>query len=413
MDIMNPFTAEILNSIKKSAIFGGGLSSPNPIPNGPIPLGGMGRDIFENYRTPPFIDESGGFGGSPSNRRPDYNASEGRIGRAGKILFPSDTLEIPNSRTPNSDEEDIFDIFNKIYRAETKYTDMYGKGLEELPERNKPGVWRRIGASIVGMGGGDADKALYGPYYRQLADWDAKMKAIQPAMVNERGANQVERQAAADIARETTASRRATTAQQEADRRAKTDAENIKIRQDRVAIAAFRASKPTFKFFEDENGNLVGVDQSNPDNIEYITSPVDGKAINTGKLSEEEKINLQIAGRIRVARVAGEEARKTENTRSANDRTEIGLRGDEARETKKTIPGEDKETVTETTTAVTDETGAPAGSRTTRQRRVTQPAANGTVPMTRTDPKTGKVTRYNVPKNRVAEAEKDGLKRAK
>lgn len=381
-DIMNPFMNNISQGINRANPFGGDMLYRTP--------------PFVN--TPPVIDESGGFYPTPPMRRPDFNSAEGRIGKRWPDLFSRGALEVPPSAP---EEDDLTSLYNSIYSPDTRYGDMYGKGLEEMPQRNKPGIWRRIAASIVGGGGGDAQAALYAPYLRQMADWKAKMDAIQPAMGYERQSNAIGRQAASDIARDRIAQRREDTRIRDLERKEKTDAENIAIRQGRLAVAEYKAKNPTRRFFEDEQGNLVAVDPVSQD-AEYVIGP-DGP-INTGKLSDAERINLDIQGRIKVARVQGEEARKTEGTRSANDLREIAARGAEQRETKTTPANEGQEQVTETTVAVTDAEGNPTGARTTRQTRVTQKPGSTTKFK---DPKTNKI--YNIPnsdKAAIAEARK-------
>ena len=93
--------------------------------------------------------------------------------------------------------EQSFDM-NDLYDPETQATNRFNELLEQMPERNKPGVLRKIGASIVGLGGGPqaARRSLYAPYYNELEDWKEKIGPAQAGMTQERLGNVNKRQLA-------------------------------------------------------------------------------------------------------------------------------------------------------------------------------------------------------------------------
>lgn len=66
---------------------------------------------------------------------------------------------------------------------------MYDEAIRNMPEREKPGILRKIAASMVGLGREGtqgAQRVLDAPYNEKMDDWNQKIKALQPGMQMEK-----------------------------------------------------------------------------------------------------------------------------------------------------------------------------------------------------------------------------------
>jgi len=109
-----------------------------------------------------------------------------------------------NKPVSNVAQVDPASRWEELYTPETEAADRFNELMNQYPERNKPGVWRKIGASLMGIGGrgnsiNQQERFLYAPYYRQLEDWKNQMDPASVAMTQERMRNVNERQATGNI----------------------------------------------------------------------------------------------------------------------------------------------------------------------------------------------------------------------
>src|SRR3990170_1924504 len=131
-----------------------------------------------------------------------------RIMRMNNVFGESASTPPFVPETFNADSEDYGDItglINKMYTPETKASNQFNEMLGQYPERNKPGIMRRIGAGLIGLEGGPeaAEKFMYQPFERKLVDWKAKIGPAQAAMTQERLGNVNERTLALQTAANT------------------------------------------------------------------------------------------------------------------------------------------------------------------------------------------------------------------
>lgn len=149
--------------------------------------------------------------------------------------------------------------------------------LNTFPERNKPGIGRKLGASLVSLGMGPqyADDVLYGPYNRQLADWKTKAGVV------------------GDVAKhESTFGRLANSKDALAERTA-ARTEGNQIKQGRLALDEWKSRHPNHVFKDTKGGNVIAFDPQNPG------MPID-TGIATGTLTDKDKIDYQVSGQERL-----------------------------------------------------------------------------------------------------------------
>lgn len=301
---------------------------------------------------------------------------------------------------------------SELYSPETYFQDEYKKLLSELPQRNKPGIWRKIGASIVSAGGHNPDDFLYAPYKRQMEDWNLKKNAIEPGLQAERYANINERQLASSEMQNQTAMRRSDISERniaslENKRIAdiEKDKERTKIQANRAETYRYRTEHPNHELTEDEQGNLMAFNPQSKQ-IEYLLDD-DGQPIKGTALSEFDRLKLQIKGRQDVARLEGSIDAGLESQRQKNrvELERVEAENIAKREKEKAAADKDKVEVTTGTVTVTDKDGKPIGTRKTTTQKTTQAGRNVGVKMRAPN---GKIVL--VPKDKVEEAKKKGGK---
>lgn len=207
---------------------------------------------------------------------------------------------------PPADEKgDVMDILD-IYNPETKMTERMARLLENIPQRNKPGVGRRIVAALVGGGREGikgADEVLFAPYHRQLEDWENQFKPTVQAANQERYHNVNMRQIAANIINQDRLERslqrqyeRDATLKAQGEERLRQGDERIsqgdyRLKQgdERIKIAKEVAKGGVFEVDDSGNARIVRKDGT--------VIPVDGSY-----LSYEQKEELKAASAARITK---------------------------------------------------------------------------------------------------------------
>lgn len=309
---------------------------------------------------------------------------------------------------------------NELYTPQTEFQDRYRSLLDQMPERNDPSIWRRLGALFHGgLGGGNSQeqmKFLYAPYLRNLEDFDVKMKALEPGLNAERAGNINERQIASNILTNESTNRRLDIAaadqerkEREGEEKLRQNEEKIKIQRQRAETYRFRTENPNAEIREDASGNLIAINPQTK-KVEYLLDD-EGQPIKGNSVSEFDKIKLQIQGRKEV--IAAQTAADL-NEEAVRQRNRIALereQGEQARQTKTTNPDEGKVETTTSSVTVKDAEGNPRGTRTTTTQRSTQSGNNVGVKMQL--PPTKKYPRGRialVPKSDVEKVRKAGGK---
>jgi len=281
----------------------GGIGGPQPYPFDEVPRPNAGGIIPPLH--PSMIGAEGGLTQPPL---PDVIQPENIASQQYESGYMPEYD--PNQR--------MLELYKPQHDAQERLSAL----LASAPERNKPGIGRKIAASLVGFGGGPraADAALYAPYHHAVEDWEMKVRPTQYEANLERYENANERQLALGTMTREQAERRLQMDEKKRISKEETDKFKADTSRMRAEAYTYKQYHPNSVFKTDYDGMLYAI---NPQTNEVV--PLD---IDTKKLNDEDKIRLQIQGRLDVAGAQ-------HGYRSA----EIAQRGDEARETKKTIPG--------------------------------------------------------------------------
>lgn len=225
----------------------------------------------------------------------------------GNISFGPPTQQALPAQTPMAPVQtqptggfDVGARMRELYQPETMAQDKFNSLLGEYPEAQKPGWLRAIAASLADMARpGTGMSVIEGNRGRKVADWKNKIGAAQDAASLERGTNVNERQLAGTIATQ----ERLSAADQA---RAEKDAARTKIMQDRAEVYRLKSTQKNFKF--DFSGPKVIV--SNP-----ATGQTHQTDIDTGSLSDADKMAVTQEDALERIGAQGGEARKTEELR--------------------------------------------------------------------------------------------------
>ena len=225
-------------------------------------------------------------------------------------------------------DADVEAAVTSKFQPEHEMSDRLSSMLDTYPERNKPGMLRKIGAALVGASGGNVEHALYAPYYRELEDWKTKITPTMQASTQERLRNTNERTRLYQ--------QESLRLREEAQKhKANNDEAKAEIARKRAEVYEYKAKNPDLDF--DFKGPTIK-------SINPKTGEVKDTGVPTGSMSELDKINLQHKNRLEEIGRTGSEARKTEELRQTGREEVIEKRGEEARKTKEVPSG----TVTKT-----------------------------------------------------------------
>lgn len=110
--------------------------------------------------------------------------------------FPQQPLPeiIPQNRLGMGNGEPEYDPtadFMRLYQPDRSAHDRLDSIMSRLPQRNKPGIGRKITASLMGFAGNmrGADQALYDPYYNAIEDWKLELDPALKVAGDERMSN--------------------------------------------------------------------------------------------------------------------------------------------------------------------------------------------------------------------------------
>ena len=212
----------------------------------------------------------------------------------------------------------------ELYTPETTASDRYNTMIDNPPQYQPQGKLRSLAAAIIAatQGSQAGTNALMAPYNHEMNQYKQKMGPAGTAATLERSNNANERTLATSTVNQELTGRRD-------DARNANNERSAKIREDRAAVYRYKTEHPNKKF-----------DFSGPEVL--IADPISGEVINTGietgSLSDSDKLELQHKNRTAEIKTGGEETRSTEETRQDNRKELIPLQGEEARKTKAT-PG--------------------------------------------------------------------------
>ena|SRR5213592_2371474 len=244
----------------------------------------------------------------------------------------------------------------------TPAMDRFRNMLDTMPERHRPSIMRMIGTGALSFANAqqpdqvsestdkygnvsrtvkkgnwqpygleETNKILQQPYEQELGDWANRAKVTQQAAQLERQSNadralQAQRYATAGIIPEREARLGA-----QGRTRLEQGQERIDINRSKQKLADWKAHNPDGKIYAPKGGNVV------------IINPQTGEATDTGiesgMLSDEERINLTGQKRMEQISKQGEIQKGIQGTKGEQALEQIGARGGEARETKEVVPG--------------------------------------------------------------------------
>jgi hypothetical protein len=260
-------------------------------PTEDISGGDMGYGPSMDYgEAPP--EYGGGYNDTsqnPFDRPPTSMPAEASSGQAGMGAPPP---VAPPQVPGGSSLQETLDAINRVYTPENVDRDRLRKLMDAAPERQAPSFGRALVAGGLSLKAQDpiatAEKVLYAPHYRNMADWTAKVDPYYKTAELENRANINERTLAGNVV----------TAQTQADRIAsqeKIAAEKNRVAEIRARALDFKARGYEIKVLGDE---VVGF------------SP-DGKRISLGSsggMDEADKIRLEGKYKVEAAEASGKSA---------------------------------------------------------------------------------------------------------
>jgi hypothetical protein len=179
----------------------------------------------------------------------------------------------------------------RAYQPETAMQQRTQEMLKQFPrQRNKPGFWRKLGASTVALGPGGlpaAERALYAPHMQRLEDWEAEFKPTLQAAQIERYGNVNERALQSSIAQ-------AQLKEREIERKEKADEARVALQQEKNRILDMKSRGWKFNTSGDW---VIALDPNDPTKS-YNTG------IRTKDLTTSEQIDLKGEWQVTAAEAA-------------------------------------------------------------------------------------------------------------
>lgn len=214
-----------------------------------------------------------------------------------------------------------------VFTPKTEAQDRLRVSLDQMPTRNTPGIWRKIGASIAGLGGPQAaDNFMYGGYYRDMDDWKNRIEPLGDLARIENQENTQNRmiwsQNQNDVFR------------RERERRISEDADKrINIAQQNADTASARA-----KVYQDaQRGGVLYKDELNGKAyMVYKDGTV--KQLPVGALSKEDELDFINAGKLNIMRADQQFDERMIRLRAALESGQIRERAEEQRKTDELKP---------------------------------------------------------------------------
>lgn len=195
--------------------------------------------------------------------------------------------------------------------------DRFRELITNFPERNKPGILRKIAAGISAFGTDPnaPDKIMYAPYYRELNDWKTKMEPLGDLARIENQENTQNRllkqSQDLDNYREGVLGIR----EAEAERRRIKDEGELDIKRKRLELDQELANGG--RAISDRDGNMF-----------IVTKKGEVKDIDKTSLSFADRMRLQAEGRMTIVNDQQEAARELARLKGDIDAENARLRGE-------------------------------------------------------------------------------------
>lgn len=289
------------------------------------------------------MPSQGGIGGNIDFSNPQPQSQPDIMG--GADFRPTNPFDVnpAGQQTGGTDPYNVQSRMDQLYTPEHTALDKFNELLSNYPNREnyKPSLLRKIGASIMAVGGGaprayqtggympplgydKAQEFLDKPFLDKLQDWKNQIGPSMQGAQLERQTNINERQTAMQtIADELRA---------QADEHKKmNDERNAQIKQQRADVYEYKAKNPDMKLVMTKGGNVMAMD------------PRDGSlhdtGIPTGSLSDADKLALTYESQSALQTQKGTQASDLEKQREADREKLAGVKGEQARKTQAEKPG--------------------------------------------------------------------------
>lgn len=222
--------------------------------------------------------------------------------------------ELPNVQSMNQPmnqpmNPDIGSRMQELYNPSTVAGDRFEGLIDAYPERNEPGMLRKIASiglaslsDLFGKGQGQQtfNDMMYPGFERKLTDWKTKIGPAQQAANLERQENVNTR----TLAHQTVSNEIRAKSEEEKVRKNEADQ---KLKQQRADVYEFKAKNPHLKLTSAKGGNIMAFNS--------LTGETTDTGISSGSLSDSDKITLMGEQALERVSAQGEEARKTEGLR--------------------------------------------------------------------------------------------------
>ena len=253
---------DFLNLLRLNGIFNPQTPSGNDLPS----QGGITGNM-------PRVDLS------PDAQNPDIGFQQPSPNVKNVFSAPS-VQSAPSAST--GDTNDIASLIRQNYNPDTEMGDYYKNVLYNEPTRNEHvGMGKKILGVLASIGGTPHtyEQVTQGPYLREHADWQNRLKEILPAMQDESRDNSIQRQLATGIAT-------STVNQKKEEDRARENEQKIKIAEDRAEVYRWKNTHPDWVPVKSKGGTVKFINPKDPTQT-YDTG------IDSGVLPDAEKMALQ------------------------------------------------------------------------------------------------------------------------
>jgi hypothetical protein len=198
--------------------------------------------------------------------------------------------------------------------AETQLRAMLG----QMPQRNRPGLGRRIMSGMVALGVNEDPRYLElsrqvadPKYYQEMADWNEKLDPLKALATTEGSRRNTERLIASDESRFRIAQQNADTAQQRAIDQARNAEEDRKIKRARIDLENWIAKNPNQVIKINEEGELIGIHPKTLVETPILDTegdPVKGNQVTPAQAQKYaiERIDRTAAGAMARVKAAGD-----------------------------------------------------------------------------------------------------------
>jgi hypothetical protein len=277
---------------------------------------------------------------------------------------------------PTVQNDDMMQQILQLFQPNEEQFNNLSNTVGAMPQRSQyqPGLMDKISAYAAGLGTGAGAAGHYGgvpvgfqgdvpggiklqkamldePYNKTMNDWEKKVEPLGKLASLEGSRNVNSRITGTSMMNNERMLRQQDLQQGRAEAKNDIDREKLEIQRGLAKIKEYKMMHPDLKSVTDDQGMLI------------LWNPQDGTTtetgIDTGKMSDADKIDAQIEGRLKVA----QEQHKSRLS-------EIGARGGETRKNEENRQENRKELESIKSTTKTEKPQTPAAERTDRINRV-------------------------------------------